>query len=45
MATLNGSFQVASWDESPYDEREGRRARGAHRTRPVRGSLRLPGEL
>jgi Protein of unknown function (DUF3224) len=25
MATLNGGFQVASWDENAYDEREGLR--------------------
>ena len=25
MATINGSFQVTSWDENAYEEREGRR--------------------
>jgi hypothetical protein len=24
MTRLNGSFEVVSWDESPYDERDGR---------------------
>ena len=39
MATLNGSFQVASWDESAYEEREGRRLTRATVTQRVEGDI------
>jgi hypothetical protein len=39
MATLNGSFQVASWDESPYEEREGRRLTRASVTQHFEGDI------
>ncbi|HET6869726.1 MAG TPA: DUF3224 domain-containing protein [Solirubrobacteraceae bacterium] len=39
MATLNGRFQVASWDESPYDEREGRRLTRAAVTQHFEGDI------
>src|SRR4051794_27009558 len=39
MATLNGSFEVASWDESPYEEREGRRLTRASVTQRFEGDI------
>ena len=39
MATLSGSFQVASWDESAYEEREGRRLTKASVTQRFEGDI------
>jgi Protein of unknown function (DUF3224) len=39
MATINGRFQVASWDESPYDERDGRRLTRASVTQRFEGDI------
>jgi Protein of unknown function (DUF3224) len=39
MATLNGSFEVASWDESPYEERGGRRLTRASVTQRFEGDI------
>lgn len=39
MTTLNGSFEVASWDESPYDERDGRRLTKASVTQRFSGGV------
>ena len=39
MATINGRFQVASWDESPYEEREGRRLTRATVTQHFEGDI------
>lgn len=39
MSKINGSFQVASWDESPYDEREGRRLTRASVTQQFEGDI------
>ncbi|HSC03255.1 MAG TPA: DUF3224 domain-containing protein [Solirubrobacteraceae bacterium] len=39
MATINGSFKVAAWDESPYDEREGRRLTRASVTQHFEGDI------
>jgi hypothetical protein len=39
MATINGRFQVASWDESPYDERDGRRLTRASVTQKFEGDI------
>jgi hypothetical protein len=39
MTTLNGSCEVASWDESPYDERHGRRLTKASVTQRFSGGV------
>jgi hypothetical protein len=39
MATLNGKFQVASWDESAYEERDGRRLTRASVTQRFEGDI------
>ncbi len=39
MATINGGFKVASWDESPYEEREGRRLTRASVTQHFEGDI------
>lgn len=39
MATINGRFKVASWDESPYDERDGRRLTRASVTQRFEGDI------
>lgn len=39
MATLNGRFQVAAWDESAYEEREGRRLTKASVTQHFEGDV------
>ena len=39
MATVNGSFQVASWDESAYEEREGLRLTKAEVTQRFEGDI------
>jgi hypothetical protein len=39
MATLNGEFQVASWDENAYDERDGRRLTRASVTGRFEGGI------
>ncbi len=39
MATLNGGFQVASWDENAYDERDGRRLTRATVTQTFEGDI------
>jgi Protein of unknown function (DUF3224) len=39
MPKINGRFQVASWDESPYDEREGRRLTRASVTQQFEGDI------
>lgn len=39
MTTLNGSFEVESWDESPYDERDGRRLTKASVTQRFSGGV------
>jgi hypothetical protein len=39
MAMMNGSFQVASWDESAYAEREGRRLTRASVTQHFEGDV------
>lgn len=39
MTTLNGGFQVASWDENAYDEREGRRLTRASVTQRFEGDI------
>ncbi len=39
MTMLNGAFQVASWDENAYDEREGRRLARASVTQHFEGDI------
>ena len=39
MTKLNGGFQVASWDENAYDEREGRRLTRASVTQHFEGDI------
>ena len=39
MATINGGFQVASWDENAYEEREGRRLTRASVTQHFEGDI------
>jgi uncharacterized protein DUF3224 len=39
MSKINGRFQVASWDESPYEEREGRRLTRALVTQHFEGDI------
>jgi hypothetical protein len=39
MAMMNGSFQMASWDESAYEEREGRRLTRASVTQHFEGDV------
>ena len=39
MTTLKGSFEVASWDEIPYDERDGRRLTKALVTQRFSGAV------
>ena len=39
MTTLNGSFEVESWDESPYDERDNRRLTRASVTQRFSGGV------
>jgi hypothetical protein len=39
MAKINGSFTVASWDESAYAEREGRRLTRASVTQQFKGDI------
>jgi hypothetical protein len=39
MAKINGSFQVASWDESAYEEREGLRLTKAEVTQRFEGDI------
>jgi len=39
MATINGKFQVASWEESAYEEREGRRLTRALVTQQFEGDI------
>ncbi|MBV9805763.1 MAG: DUF3224 domain-containing protein [Solirubrobacterales bacterium] len=39
MTTLNGGFQVASWSEDPYDERDGRRLTRASVTQRFEGDV------
>jgi hypothetical protein len=39
MASINGGFQVASWDESPYEERDGRRLTRASVTQQFEGDI------
>jgi Protein of unknown function (DUF3224) len=39
MATVNGSFRVASWDENAYEEREGRRLTRAAVTQRFEGDI------
>jgi Protein of unknown function (DUF3224) len=39
MATMNGSFKVASWDENAYDERDGRRLTRASVTQSFEGDI------
>ena len=39
MATVNGAFQVASWNEDAYDEREGRRLTKASVTQRFEGDI------
>jgi hypothetical protein len=39
MATINGGFKVTSWDENPYDEREGRRLTRASVTQHFEGDI------
>jgi hypothetical protein len=39
MTTLNGAFQVASWDENAYDEGDGRRLTRASVTQQFDGDV------
>jgi hypothetical protein len=39
MATLKGGFQVTSWDENAYDERDGRRLTRASVTQRFEGDI------
>jgi hypothetical protein len=39
MATVNGSFKVASWNEDTYDDREGRRLTRASVTQRFEGDI------
>src|SRR5512135_3400830 len=39
MATMKGAFQVASWDENAYDERDGRRLTRASVTQRFEGDI------
>ena len=39
MATLNGAFKVASWNEDAYDEREGHRLTRASVTQQFEGDI------
>ena len=39
MTTLKGSFEVASWDEIPYDERDSRRLTRASVTQRFSGAV------
>lgn len=39
MTTLNGSFEVASWDETPHDERDGHRLTRASVTESFAGDV------
>jgi Protein of unknown function (DUF3224) len=39
MATLNGNFKVASWDENAYEERDGRRLTRASVTQRFEGDI------
>jgi hypothetical protein len=39
MTTLRGGFQVTSWDEKPYDERDGRRLTKASVTQRFEGDI------
>lgn len=39
MTTINGGFKVASWDESPYEERDGRRLTRASVTQQFEGGI------
>ena len=39
MTTMNGSFQVASWNENAYDERDGRRLTRASVTQQFDGDI------
>jgi hypothetical protein len=43
MTTLNGGFQVGSWDENAYDEREGRRLTRASVTQHFDGDIAAEG--
>ena len=44
MATLNGGFRVASWNENAYDEREGRKLTRASVTQRFEGDIAGEGE-
>src|ERR1700759_1596786 len=39
MAAINGRFQVTSWDENAYEEREGRRLTRASVTQHFEGDI------
>jgi hypothetical protein len=39
MTTMNGGFQVASWNENAYDERDGRRLTKASVTQHFEGAI------
>jgi hypothetical protein len=39
MTTLSGGFQLASWDENAYEEREGRRLTRASVTQQFEGDI------
>ena len=39
MATLNGKFQLTSWDENAYDEHDGRRLTKASVTQRFEGDI------
>ena len=43
MTTLNGGFQIASWDENAYDEREGRRLTRASVSQRFEGDIAAEG--
>lgn len=43
MSKINGKFHVASWDESPYDERDGRRLTRASVTQHFEGDIAAEG--
>jgi hypothetical protein len=45
MTTLNGSFDVMSWDESPYDERDGRRLTKTSLRQRFAGDVRGEGSV
>ena len=45
MTTLNGSFDVVSWDESPYDECDGRRLTKASVRQRFAGDVKGEGSI